>query len=247
MSYESKGCKMNKKPVEDKETEFKDPGSNLFKWFENFWYHYKQQTIIALIAILTVVISTTQLMTREKYDFYTLYAGPQVLAMQDIVYIQRGISEFAIDYNQDGEVKVALNNIVMLSPDELAAANENGAVFNGEFIQKTMTEYYQQIIAGDAVICFLSPYMYEIVHKEGGFMTLTEIFGSDIPDAAYDDCGIVLSKTDFGISHNGIDDLPDDTIMCVRRVTTLKKSQKFIKQHEAYIELFKAMIEYSKD
>lgn len=241
---------MDENPKNDKITDFDEPGSKIGKWLENYWYHYKTQTIIALVAIITLVICTVQMLTKEKYDFYTIYAGPQILAVQDITYIQRGIAAVAEDYNGDGEVKVALNDIVMLSPEELEAAKEDGAVFNGEFLQQTMTEYYQEIFAGDAVICFLSPYMYEIVHQENGFLPLADIFGADnIPDSAYDDCGIVLSKTDFGKSFNGIDDLPENTIVCIRRISTLKNfkgAAKTEKHHAAYVELFRAMVEYQK-
>jgi len=248
--FELKEMEMNEKPTNDKNVNFREPGFNFSKWFDNFWYHYKVHTIIAIVVIITVAISTVQLLTKENFDFYTMYAGPQVLAVQDIAYIQKGIGEFATDYNGDGQVKVALNDIVMLSSEELVAAQENGAVFNGEFLQKTMTQYYQQIIAGDVVICFLSPYMYEIVHKDGGFMTLAEIYGGDIPETAYDDCGIILSDTDFGKSFNGIDDLPENTIMCIRKVSTLKTlkgSEKTEEHHAAYVGLFKAMADYKSN
>ncbi|MCI8388576.1 MAG: hypothetical protein HFE63_08950 [Clostridiales bacterium] len=242
---------MDEKPQNDKVEGFVEADSKFKKWFDNFWYHYKAQTIIAGVAIITAIICSVQMLTKDNFDYYTMYAGPQILAVQDGVYIQRALSAVADDYNGDGDVKVALNDIVMLSPDEVAAAQESGAVFDAQFQQQTKTEFYQQIIAGDAVICFLSPYVYNIVSEESGFLPLAEIFGvDDIPESAYDDCGIVLSKTEFGQTFNGIDDLPPDTILCIRRISTLKHlkgAKKTEKHHAAYVELFRAIVNYTNN
>lgn len=238
---------MDNRPDNEKEQEYLEPGSQFKKKWENYWYHYKTHTIIAVFAIVTVVIMSVQFFTKDKFDYYLLYAGPQIIAVQDLHYIQRSFSEFADDYNGDGEVSVALNDIVMLSPEEMEAAMDDGAVFNGNYQQQMMTEYYQQIVAGDVVICLLSPYMYEIVNQESGFMPLSEIFGDDIPDSAYDECGIVLSKTDFGQEYNGVNNLPDDTILCIRRISTLKNfkgADKTEKHHAAYVELFRKIVTY---
>lgn len=231
--------------LEEKEDEKK---GKFAAWFDNFWYHYKAQTLIALGLIVTVVICTTQIITNEKYDYYMLYAGPQILAVQDLTYIQRAVSTVGSDLNGDGEVKVALKDIVMLSPEERAAAiEEKDAEFNPEFIQTEMTDYYQQIMAGDAAIMLLSPYMYGQAKESGLFMPLSEIF-NEIPDSAYDESGITLSKTVFGKSFNGIDDLPEDTILCIRRVTSfqnMKNSKKAEKDFAANLELFKTIVNYA--
>jgi len=222
-------------------------------WLENFWYHYKIQTLIALVAAVTVIVSTCQLVTREKYDYYMMYAGPQIVALQDLVYMQRAMEEVADDYDGNGEVNVSIDDIVMLSPEERAAAMENDAVFNPEAIQSTMTEYYQQIVGGDAIICLLSPYMYEMVHESDGFLPLAEIYGeipAEVAAAAYDDCGVKLHETNFGKSFNGIDDLPEDTILCIRRLSSmakLKGEKKTQALHGASVELFKKLLAYEKE
>lgn len=220
--------------------------SDIKKKLENYWYHYKIHTIIGAIALITLIICTVQFIGREKHDFRLLYAGPQVIAVQDLVYMEKAVAEVADDFDGNGEVVIAFDDIVMLSPEEREAAAEAGAVFNGEFLNTSMTEYYQQIVGGDAVVCLLSPYMYGIVNEANGFIPLSEIFDT-IPDAAYDKCGIVLAKTDFGQYFNGIDDLPEDTVLCVRRLSTMAKfkgEEKTRRAHEANVALFKAMVEF---
>ncbi len=233
----------DKKLAPEGEPKFTDIG----KWFENFWYHYKAQTIIAAVAIFTLVICTVQFVGREVSDYYLMYAGPRVLMLQDITYMEKAVESIGEDVDGNGEVAVAIDDIVMLSPEEQKAAMESGAVLNGEFMQTSLKEYQQQIFGGDAVVCMLSPYMYEMVHSEGGFMPLSEVF-SEIPESAYDDCGIVLSKTQFGKHFTGIKHLPEDTILCVRRISSMaqfKGQKKTEAVHAKSVELFRRMVEFT--
>ncbi len=239
--------------MQDRHDEKLEAKFDFGKWFDNFWYHYKVQTIIALVAAFTVIISTIQIVTRERYDYFFMYAGPQIIAIQDLTYIQRALETVADDYDGDGDIAVSIDDIVMLSPEERAASQAAGAVFNPEVLRTTMTEYYQQIVGGDAVICLLSPYMYEMVHESDGFLPLSEIY-TELPEevqaAAYDECGVILSKTEFGQSFNGIDDLPEDTILCIRRLSSMamfKGEAKTRALHEASIELFKNILAYEKE
>ncbi len=221
--------------------------SSIGKWFENFWYHYKFQTVATAVVLFTVIISGYQLLSREKYDYHMLYAGPQVVAIQDLHYMTLAMEEIADDYDKNGEVSVLIDDILMLSPEEIEAAKEAGMYLDGQFMSQSMNEYYQQILGGNDVICMLSPYMYRIVYNEGGFMPLSEIF-DEIPDTAYDDCGIILSETDFGKEFNGINDLPKDTVLCIRRLSSaaqFKGEKKTRAAHEASIELFKKLVTYT--
>ncbi len=223
--------------------------STIGKWFDNFWYHYKFQTIAAAVILFTVIVSSYQLLTREKYDYHMLYAGPQVIAVQDLYYMRDAMEQVADDYDGNGNVAVSIDDIVMLSPEELEEAASNGVSLNMDFLNQSMNEYYQQILGGDDIICMLSLYMYEIVHAENGFLPLSEIF-DEIPQSAYDDYGIILSKTEFGNSFNGIDDLPEDTILCIRRLSTMAKfkgEKKTRAAHEASVELFKKLVTYTSE
>lgn len=219
------------------------------KWLENLWYHYKFQICMAAVAIVTVVICVTQLVAKDTSDYYVIYAGPQLLAYQDVKYIERAVSKQGEDRTGDGKVTVTLKDIMMLSAEELEEAKASGAKFDNNFLQTTMNEFYQQIFTGDSVLCILSPYMYEKVHEEGGFLPLSEIF-DEIPDSAYDDCGILLSKTGFGASLMNGNLLPEDSIICMRKISTMsafsgkKKSEK---EQMAYIALFRNIVEFTQE
>ena len=230
-------------------SELQEPEKNSAgKWLENLWYHYKFHICMAAVAIVTLIICVTQLVTKDKSDYYVIYAGPQLMAYQDVKYLERAVSKQGVDRTGDGKVTVTLKDIMMLSAEELEKAKASGAKFDSNFLQTTMNEFYQQMFTGDSVLCILSPYMYEKVNEEGGFLPLSEIF-DEIPESAYDDCGIVLSKTAFGASLNS-ELLPEDSIICMRRISTMsafsgkKKSEK---EQKAYIELFRNIIEYTPE
>ncbi len=219
--------------------------SDLKKWFENFWYHYKAHTIIGAVALVTLIICITQIATREESDFHLLYAGPQNIAYRDKAYMQDAVEAIADDYNNDGEIAVTFSDIVMLSPEEREAAEENGAVFDNEFIMSSLSEFDQHIMNGETVICFLSPYMYERV-PEGGFLPLAEVL-DEVPEGTHDEYAIYLLKTEFGQYFEGMNDLPEDTLICVRQLATTsiftgkKKTEKL---HAANLELFKKIVEF---
>ena len=46
------------------------------KKLENFWYHYKIQTLIILAFAVIITVSAVQMAGRTDYDLYAMYAGP---------------------------------------------------------------------------------------------------------------------------------------------------------------------------
>ncbi len=229
----------------DKELSFGEP-SGFSKWFDNFWYHYKIYVILAAVAIVTVVICVSQMLGKEKYDYQLLYAGPQVVAVQDAKYIEKAFAEVGSDVDGNGEVSVAFNDVVLLSDEEMAAAKQEGAVFNPEFVRQSRLELSQHVMAGDSFLFILSPYNYEELKKSDAFLTLAELLG-ETPDYAYDDCAIRLSDTAFGTEFQGVNKFPEDTLICVRKVTSvqsLRGSERAEELQQRYIDLFRAIVEH---
>ena len=49
--------------------------SKLTERIENFFYHYKWHTLIALFLIFTITVCTLQTCQKSSYDAYIMYAG----------------------------------------------------------------------------------------------------------------------------------------------------------------------------
>lgn len=238
---------------------FKETG--LYRWLDNFWYHYKWITVIVSIFVIFALVSAVQLFSREETDIYVMYAGPQVINVQNMTYIERAFENIAgDDYTGDGKIVSTVRDVTIMSEEEIkeASGSDTGTVPNegykiNENIVRTQTSdalktFNQEIFGGDSVICLLSPYTYSIVRAADGFLPLEDVLGY-MPENAYDECAVYLSNTDFG-SLEGLTVLPDDTLLCVRRVSSmsfLKGKEKTENAHEYHLEVFRNIMNFKKD
>ncbi len=236
-----------------KETKF-------YKWLDNFWYHYKWIFLVVLVFTVFIIVSIIQMLGREDVDMYIMYAGPEVITVQNATYIQKAFENLTPDdLTGDGKVTVSLRDLAILSKEEMEERNKamedaEGAVDGVanaivvSHMSQNLQTFNQEILGGDSVICLLSPYTYSIVREADGFMPISELLGYT-PDGLYDECGIYLCETDFGRFSEGLYTLPEDTILCIRRLSSmafLKGSNKTEREHNYCVEKFKAAIEWKK-
>ncbi len=208
---------------------------------ENFFYHYKFQFFAGVFAVFFLAVMLTQMLGRDKFDYVIMYAGPKVLISDESLMTQ-SLTMLAQDVDGNGEINISINDIVILSPEEQQQAKEAGSEINPENYSEAMQNYEAQLLAGDSYICLLSPYMYEQGHDSGRFCELSDIFGKNIPESAYDNCAILLSDTDFSLMP-GFENLPDDTLLCMKKLSEVSDSDS---KHifNASEMLFKKIVKY---
>ena len=238
--------------------------SPFFKKLENFWYHYKWHSIIALFLAAVILICSLQMCAKDDYDFEIMYAGPYNLnSKQTILDIESGFASLGEDRTGDGKVTVNLVSYWVderLVPDSEEYKEINPTDVNYMLNQSLNNEqlYVDEIQAGNVVICLVSPYLFHMVDDEAGFMRVTDIF----PDiAAYEEdvfvydedgkinrFGVVLSKTAFG-QLAGLRSLPDDTILCVRKASPVNAffgADRAKEIHEYAVDVFRKAIALGK-
>lgn len=238
-----------------KETKF-------YKWLDNFWYHYKWITLIALLFATIIIVSTVQILTREVGDIYVLYAGTKVVSLQDSLYIEKAFETIdEIDHNDDGEINAIVRTLTIMSPEDISASNDaheeavgaknEGYIINeqmlGAQMSNSMQTFNQEILGGDSVICLLSPYTYKIVRDADGFLPLGDVLGYT-PEGAYDECAVYLKDTDFG-KREGLSSLPEDTLFCIRRISSMSFMKGHKKTEALYnyqLDKFKTALTYKK-
>ena len=236
-----------------KETKF-------FKWLDNLWYHYKWIILTVFVFAIFIVVSIIQMAGREDIDMYIMYAGPEVITVQNGTYIEKAFENLTPDdLTGDGKVSVSLRDLAILSKEEMEERNEKMEAEEGQtdgvanaivvsHMSQNLQTFNQEILGGDSVICLLSPYTYSIVREADGFMPISEILGYT-PEGLYDECGIYLAQTEFGRFTEGLYTLPEDTILCIRRLSSmafLKGTNKTEREHNYCVEKFKAAIEWKK-
>ncbi len=225
------------------------------KWFDNFWYHNKWPVIGIIFALFVIIVCTLQMCEKEKVDTYVMYAGPDVIEGEQLINFRSALKAvLPEDFNNDGIEYVEVVTNYIMSAEEIKAA-ESEAVeaetaddfyIDPTFMAQNKQKFENLIVAGEYSVCFLSPYLYEEVKAGNGFMPLSEMF-DELPQGAVDEYGLLLSETDFGSYFPGVNELPEDTILCMRRISTLTS---FInkgateKTYEKSMKLFRAIVNY---
>ena len=212
-----------------------------FKKLDNFWYHHKWKTIIISFLLLTLTVCIVQFAGREETDLYVLYAGPYKFGQTDTRRMQAAFSSIATDRTGDGKCNVTLIDLYLMSDEQIAgevakaqAAGEDVRV-NYELFRSNRKTFDEQILAGDAVICLLDPWLYADVRDAGGFLPLAEILGEK-PDCAVDDYAVRVADTPAGRYFSILSGLDADTLLCVRRMSSFSffKGQSKTERYPAY-------------
>lgn len=226
----------------------------LLKWLDNYWYHYKWQTLIALFLIVFFAVTIPQLVTKIDDDVTLLYAGPISPGSDETREMTSALQTIMTDdYNGDGVKQVGINSILLMTQEQLDDATAN-ADTNGEFVmynQQTLlnnrTKFSTQLFAGEAVICLLDPNWFKDAYEAGGFVPLAEILGYT-PENAYNDSAVYLKDTRFYGYFSVFSAFPEDTLLCIRRMSTatvFKNTEKENARYAQQVEMFKAMMNYT--
>ena len=221
-------------------------------FWENFWYHHKWKTIIISFVVILLVICIGQAGSRDKTDVYVMYAGPGFITANEARRVQDAMKQQMDDYNGDGEKGILLADFNYLSPAQIEEkrklAEEQGVDLSIDTYGNSAVyeQYEMEVIAGESVIYILDPGLYENVKKAGGLLPLTEVLG-EMPEGAVDEYGIRLAETKFARFYTAMNVFPEDSILCIRRVSTMSvfKGQKKTEQlHSWHVDLFTNMVNF---
>ena len=193
---------------------------------QNYWYHYKWHTLVALLLVVTILVCSLQLCTKESYDIYVLYAGSKNIGrtstdgdVAEIVTIISSLKRVSNDFDGDGNINVNFTNYYYLSSDEANDADDvNDALLASD--KKALSSVLEH---SEYYLCFISPTVYETYHKVGDnelFVMIDEYKESHPELEYYNDSAIYLSSTPLA-KLPGFSNLPVDTLICIRRPSVL--------------------------
>lgn len=228
----------------------------IFKWLDNFWYHYKWVTLVTVFFTVTLLIIIVQMITKTNPDSNILYGGPAVLTANQTKEIENAFNALLPeDFNGDGEKITSLQSITLMTKEQIAKAEaqaaENSSVFvyNPQSLENNKTSFSTQLFSGEYVICLIDPEQYKNAYEAGGFAPLSELFEeNNIPEYAYDDCSLLLSETNFSKFFTAMSVFPDDTLICVRKmssVSAIKGKSKAEKEYNNQLRLFYRIIAFT--
>jgi hypothetical protein len=106
--------------------------SGILTRLENFWYHYKWHSLIALFLVFTVTICTLQMCDKEKYDVNVLYAGGHAFSREsegadysEYQKIMSSMKNFTEDHDGDGKISVSFRDLYLPTEEELAKEEDD--------------------------------------------------------------------------------------------------------------------------
>lgn len=221
---------------------------------ENFWYHYKWHTLIALFLVVAFTVCTVQMCQRKSYDIYILYAGdfdirqksegggiaPHTSAVS-------GLRRVCEDFDGNGEISVLFENLFYLTPGQLHQTTPGaGYEINTGLIAQNEAILSQDMQYSDYYLCILSRAVYEKyrVYADGFFADLTPYTqGKDVRAPAAD--AVYLSSLSFA-SLPVFCDLPQDTVVCLRSLSSvsLKLDKKAPEKFSRAETVFRNMLTY---
>ena len=219
--------------------------STLKEKVQNFLYHYKWHTAIAVLLIIAILICSLQFCSKTEYDAYILYAGSKNIGrttkdgdVAEIATIISSLKRITDDFDGNGEISLNFTNYYYLSADqrnELDDLNEALLTSDQKSISSVLehSEYY---------LCFISTAVYEKYHKVGDeelFISLSDYTATSSDIELYSDSAILLSSTEAA-KLPGLSSLPEDTLICIRRPSVLGGKSK---DHLEHLENAKKMLE----
>ena len=211
----------------------------IFKWLDNYWYHYKWVTLIvvAFAAILIFCIVNTG--SGIEDDIQIVYAGPDVLTDTQLERMERSFADLLKeDYNGDGKKSVNIVNITIMSDEQLEAAQKEAeeqgqtVVYDPNLRTQALSQMKSLMSTGAVIICLLDPYVYESC-EEGTFVTLESVLGK-APDGSYSEYAMKFSDTDLKNAFDSFSVLSDEILVCIRNDVVITTNNKHFQKEYAW-------------
>lgn len=199
---------------------------------ENFWYHYKWHSIVAAFLVVVLVICSFQMCTKTTYDVQFLYAGAYKIEktssggdVSPYVGTVSSLKRVSCDFDENGSVDVNLLDLFAMTNEEIADfyrdKNNEGKEINEIQIRENVETLDTTLLMSNYYVCFLSEKLflkYSAQHDGAIFADIAPYTDSE-KDYEYASAkGIYIRSLEF-YNMPYIADLPDDTVICIRRLS----------------------------
>lgn len=192
--------------------------------------------------------------SKESYDCNFVYAGPAILNKDQTEGIEAAFSAvMPKDYNEDGKKTLFINRFTILSDEQILEKQEEAEAENDSLYydptQRTnvLSQISTIFSVGDASICLMDEYVYNIYRSQDAFISLEEVLGYK-PEYARDNTSVYLKDTPFAQYFDALDVLPEDTILCIRKTAVFsdKSKKKANAQYAFEQDFFRSIIEFEE-
>ena len=216
---------------------------------ENFWYHYKIQTIIVAAIVVFAVVVGIQIVTKQSYDLYVLYAG--AANVNDTSAGEAAVKQMERSFasvSGDEDLKTTVQSFVWVHDDLIKEYKKNDVSVNVTQNNKMFQTVMDAVASGKCAIMLLDREIYEEVKNRGALEKLSDVLGYEV-EGALDEYGVLLADTAFGRDFEGFRSLPEGTVLCVRNLQngfSLVGKSSGDEKWDRQLDVFRAMMAYGR-
>ena len=204
-----------------------------------------------IIAFFVSVISVMvhQMITREEYDIRIMYAGQKIFTQTERTDINDALVQLGKDYDGDGVKNAQMFDLIIMTDDELLEAYDAGYnpyYLNASTVKENRETLTFHAMANEFTLLFLSPENYNLLRNHNLLVPLANLgYEEELPSAAIDEYAVLLSDLDAYIFFSGFACLPDDTLVCIKRISESKDGKsKADKLQSDHIDFFKSLVAF---
>lgn len=212
--------------------EYEKPKFGTKKWFENYWYHYKWHTIAGLFLLFVIVTFVADMLGKEVYDTEVSVNCKTAISYEQSDQMSRLLSQYATDYDGNGEVNVGVN-LNVFPPNETDA----------QMMMAAQVKFAAEVSEGNSMIMIMDDYIYDQIGDPTVFCDL-----SVYSDKAYDqNRKIKLSDTPLG-EDPLLAEIADDIFLVLRSPDThaVKRNEESLAQYENDIAVLENLLTDNK-
>ena len=220
----------------------REPG--FLGWCKHVWYHYKLAIMAGVFVLIVAIICLRQCATRNSYDVDILYAGPwfECDGATSISGINEAFVGLIDDYDGDGQKNVAYTPLFLLSAEQLEALqkeneskpDEEKIYVSSKLLKDNRDLLDADIMTGEMSLCLLDPTIYWYMRENNLVDELSHYVDASLIPAGtnLEGYGIMLKDTAIGQYLGTFRDMPEDTILCVRRAGVMNQAWNGTGQEE---------------
>ena len=218
------------------------PKGKFTLWFENFWYHYKWTTIAVLAGLFILLVCILQTCETDKTDVVMVYAGPTQLTAEQSDQISLLLSnKLPEDYDGNGERLAVLSSYWIYSEEQIKALPTDAV--DRPYNTSQYSTYSNYLQTGESSIYLLDPWLFEELKntQSSPLCPLSDVL-DEVPEDSLDGYGVRLGDTELYQKYKVLQELPEDTVVCLFRQYVVGKSSKdkfYQFQADTFAELVK--------
>ncbi len=220
---------------------------------ENFFYHYKFQTIAACFLLFVLVWAIVTAIGKEGAEVYLGYIGEYSYSNSEADALGEKMSDLlGLDVDGDGRSNIQLNRYHYYSDEQIKELSEK-AKEKGEDIgyypvlnEKNYRYFLTELEGGNTAVWFVSKEVYEMMDKST-LMTVEDALGYLPENGVVDEYAIDCSTLRFSVDTTR--EVTFNTYLIIRgsRVHSfIQGEQEARAELERSLALYRAIVEYKK-